>query len=95
LTRVVVDANVVVKWLLPEDLSHAAARLLAPGYELWAPDLVWAEVGYIFWKKWGAVRGGYAGPFIHGLAASDSGGGNARSPRSSGQPLAALLAQLL
>ena len=52
MTRVVVDANVVVKWLLPEDLSEAAARLLRPGHELWAPDLVWAEAGNIFWKKW-------------------------------------------
>jgi predicted nucleic acid-binding protein len=59
LTRIVVDANVVVKWVLPEDLSDAAARLLGSGHELWAPDLVWAEVGNIFWKKWrrGEVSG--------------------------------------
>ena len=52
MTRVVVDANVIVKCFLPEELSEAAARVLGSGMELWAPELVWAEVGNILWKKW-------------------------------------------
>lgn len=52
MTRFVVDANVVVKWILPEEHSERAARLLAEGLELWAPDLVWSESGNILWKKW-------------------------------------------
>jgi predicted nucleic acid-binding protein len=52
LTRFAVDANVVVKWVTPEEHSESAARLLSEGLELWAPDLVWAESGNILWKKW-------------------------------------------
>ena len=50
--RLVVDASVVVKWLLPEIRSEAAKRLLADELQLWAPDLVWAEVGNVLWKRW-------------------------------------------
>lgn len=46
------DASVVAKWLLPEVHSEAAGRLLGGGLDLWAPDLIWAEVGNILWKKW-------------------------------------------
>ncbi len=46
------DASVVAKWLLPEVHSEAAGRLLGGGLDLWAPDLVWAEVGNVLWKKW-------------------------------------------
>lgn len=49
--RIVVDASVVVKWLLPEIHSEAAKRLLADELQLWAPDLVWAEVGNVLWKR--------------------------------------------
>lgn len=52
MTRFVVDASVAVKWLLPEIHSEEAERLLQEGFELWAPDLVLAEVGNIIWKKW-------------------------------------------
>lgn len=52
LKRVIVDASVAVKWSLPEVHSEAAARLLSDNFELCAPDLLWAEVGNIFWKKW-------------------------------------------
>ena len=51
MTRVVVDASVAVKWFLPEDLSTEARRLLATEYELLAPDLLWAELGNVLWKK--------------------------------------------
>ncbi|MEP7008935.1 MAG: type II toxin-antitoxin system VapC family toxin [Acidobacteriota bacterium] len=50
--RVVVDASVAAKWILPEPYSDTAALLLAEDYELWAPDLLWPEVGNILWKKW-------------------------------------------
>jgi predicted nucleic acid-binding protein len=50
-TRVVVDASVAIKWFIPEQLSAEARRLLAPEYELLAPDLLWAELGNVLWKK--------------------------------------------
>lgn len=52
MTPFVVDASVAVKWVLPEEHSSAAARLLDERYELWAPDLIWSEAGNVFWKKW-------------------------------------------
>jgi predicted nucleic acid-binding protein len=48
---VVVDASVAVKWFVPEDLSTEARQLLATEYELLAPDLLWAELGNVLWKK--------------------------------------------
>jgi predicted nucleic acid-binding protein len=48
---VVVDASVAVKWFLPEELSTEARHLLRPEYELLAPDLLWAELGNVLWKK--------------------------------------------
>jgi predicted nucleic acid-binding protein len=51
MTRIVVDASVAVKWFLPEELSTEARRLLVPEYELLAPDLLWAELGNVLWKK--------------------------------------------
>jgi len=49
--RVVVDASVVVKWFLPEDRSADARTWLTEEYELLAPDLLWAELGNVLWKK--------------------------------------------
>lgn len=40
-----------VKWLLPERYAAAARRLLRGRRELLAPDLVWAEVGNVLWKR--------------------------------------------
>jgi predicted nucleic acid-binding protein len=51
-TRLVVDASVAVKWLVPESHADAARRILSPNNELLAPDLIWAEVGNVIWKKW-------------------------------------------
>ncbi len=45
----VVDASVAVKWLAPEPDSWLADALLDD--ELIAPDLLFAEVGNILWKK--------------------------------------------
>lgn len=52
LPRIVVDASVAVKWLLPEIHSDAARRLLRDETRLCAPDLVWAEIGNVLWKRW-------------------------------------------
>ena len=55
MTAYVVDASVAVKWYLPEEHSQQAATLLAPDSVLWAPDLIYVEVGNVFWKR--AQRG--------------------------------------
>lgn len=51
MTRVVVDASVAVKWFIPEELSADARMFLSTEYELLAPDLLWAELGNVLWKK--------------------------------------------
>jgi len=50
-TRFVVDASIAIKWFLPEIHSADALRLLRTEYSLLAPDLLWAEVGNILWKR--------------------------------------------
>ena len=45
----VVDASVVAKWIAPETDSPLAEALLDD--ELIVPDLLFAEVGNILWKK--------------------------------------------
>jgi len=52
MSRFVVDASVAVKWFLPEEHSREARRLLRTGNELLAPDLVWAELGNVIWKRY-------------------------------------------
>jgi predicted nucleic acid-binding protein len=49
--KLVVDASVAAKWLVVEPLSAQALALLDSGNELIAPELFWAEVGNILWKK--------------------------------------------
>ena len=48
---IVVDASVVIKWYVPEIHSDAALRLLQSNYEYFAPDLLFAELGNVIWKK--------------------------------------------
>jgi len=48
---VVVDASVVIKWFVPEAGSDAASRLLASDERLEAPDLLFAEIANVLWKK--------------------------------------------
>jgi predicted nucleic acid-binding protein len=48
----VVDASVAVKWFLPEPYTREALRLLEDERELLVPDLLWAEVGNVLWKRW-------------------------------------------
>ena len=49
MTGYVVDASVVVKWLVDEDLSGKAAGLLNSGATFVAPALVFAEVANALW----------------------------------------------
>ena len=46
-----VDASVAVKWLVPENASDAAERVLAASDDLIAPDLLLAEVANALRKK--------------------------------------------
>ena len=49
--RLVVDASVAVKWLIAEQDSDAAERLLEGQHELYAPRLIASEVGSALWRK--------------------------------------------
>lgn len=53
----VVDASVAIKWFFPEPNSESALRLLGSGAELLVPDLVFAEVGNVVWRRVYQVRG--------------------------------------
>ena len=57
--RIVVDASVVVKWLVPEDQSLRAVSL-RERFDFAAPDLIHAEIVNILWKK---ARRGCSLPF--------------------------------
>jgi predicted nucleic acid-binding protein len=46
-TPLMVDASIVVKWLLPEPHSIPARRVLTERNDLLAPDLLWAELGNV------------------------------------------------
>lgn len=48
--RLVVDASVAIKWLVPEP-GWSVARDLYAAYSLTAPDLICAECVNILWKK--------------------------------------------
>ena len=45
--RLVVDASVVVKWYVPEIHWQIARQLLNDENQLFAPDLIWAELGNV------------------------------------------------
>ena len=55
MSQLVVDSSVVVKWFVVEPYSTEARRILndyqAGVLTLLAPDLLYAEVGNIIWKK--------------------------------------------
>lgn len=51
----VVDASVVIKWFIPEVDSDAARQLLDQDHAFFAPDLLFAELANVVWKK---VRSG-------------------------------------
>lgn len=47
----VVDASVAAKWLFEEELTPNARTLLGSERPLLAPDLIFAEVGNVAWKR--------------------------------------------
>jgi predicted nucleic acid-binding protein len=47
----VVDASVAIKWLLPESDADIARRLLRMPHLWFAPDLLFAEMANIIWKR--------------------------------------------
>lgn len=49
---IVVDASVAIKWFIPEIHANFATRLLHKNLQFIAPDLIFAEVGNILWKKY-------------------------------------------
>ena len=49
MTGYVVDASVVVKWLVSENFSEEASGLLKSGATLVAPELVFAEASNAMW----------------------------------------------
>ena len=49
MTRLVVDASVAVKWLVTEDLSDAATKLLDASHTLIAPELMFVEAANALW----------------------------------------------
>jgi predicted nucleic acid-binding protein len=51
MNQVVVDASVVAKWYLPEVHSREASLLLEDTFELFAPDLLFSEIGNLLWKR--------------------------------------------
>jgi predicted nucleic acid-binding protein len=51
LSRLVIDASVVVKWFLPEVLAEAALRVAEGEHQFLAPDLLGAEFISALWKK--------------------------------------------
>lgn len=48
---IVIDASVAIKWFVPEVHSEVAIRLLDRDAEFLVPDLIFAEIGNILWKK--------------------------------------------
>ena len=73
MTKLVVDASVVIKWFVPEPLSLEDRRILdgyrAGAFDLVAPDLLNAELGNIVWKKetYQGLGGGDARAVIDGF----------------------------
>ena len=49
--RLTVDASVVTKWFVPEELFEEARLVLAHPIDLHAPDILLAEFANTIWKK--------------------------------------------
>jgi predicted nucleic acid-binding protein len=53
--RLIIDSGVMIKWFVAEQYSAEARRILADydqgALALMAPDLIYAEIGNILWKK--------------------------------------------
>ncbi|MEX0643640.1 MAG: type II toxin-antitoxin system VapC family toxin [Pirellulales bacterium] len=50
MTRLVIDASVLIKLFISEEGSREAATEIKKAEALFAPDLLWAETGNILWK---------------------------------------------
>jgi predicted nucleic acid-binding protein len=61
LNEAIVDASVAVKWVVPEDHSETASRLLSDGVKLYAPGHWLAEATTVLWAK-SAVKNGLTRP---------------------------------
>ena len=51
MVKLVVDASVAMKWLVPEEDSRVADRLLTENHELHAPRLMISEVANVLWRR--------------------------------------------
>jgi len=51
MSRIVVDASVVAKLFFPEARSAGAVRVVKTADELLAPELLWAELASVVWKR--------------------------------------------
>ena len=51
MSRLVADASVIAKLFFSEPKSTAAARAVAAASELLAPELIWAELASVIWKR--------------------------------------------
>ena len=47
MTRWVIDTSVLIKLFVDEEGSRQAVASIKPADELFAPDLIWAEVGNV------------------------------------------------
>jgi predicted nucleic acid-binding protein len=50
-SRWTVDASVAIKWFVSEEFSDEAAAWLEDGPDLYVPELFFAEVPNVLWKK--------------------------------------------
>jgi predicted nucleic acid-binding protein len=69
-SRLVVDASIVVKWFLPEVLAAHALRVAESDQGLVAPELLAAEFASALWKK--QRRGEIGAPAAAGILADFS-----------------------
>lgn len=51
MTAIIVDASVAIKWFIPEIHAELSTHVLNESFVLYAPDLIFAEIGSILWKK--------------------------------------------
>ena len=51
MTRLVADASIIAKLFFDEPKSAAATKAVAAAEELLAPELIWAELASVVWKR--------------------------------------------
>jgi len=49
--RLVVDASVALKWYFHEPFSPEALKLIGGETEILVPDIIYAQVGSVLWKR--------------------------------------------